>query len=116
MLEQFASEGIEFELRVRRAGDLETTPVENAARGWPAEAYPYRAAARVVTESQTAWLPEGDAYFAHLSFQPAHSLAAHWPLGQSMYARMFVYGRMAALRQRRDGETPSQLKVADAPA
>lgn len=35
---------------------------------------------------------------------------------QIMPAGMFVHGRMAALRQRRNGEMPAQPKAADVPA
>jgi hypothetical protein len=46
----------------------------------------------------------------------ACSLAAHRPLGQILPARMFVRGRMAMLRQRRNSETLAQPESADVPA
>lgn len=98
MIGHFAAAGAEFELRVQLATDLETTPVEDAATEWPEEVTPYRTVARLVFAPQQAWTPERDAAFEPLSFRPAHSLAAHRPLGQVMRARLFVYGQMAAMR------------------
>ena len=116
MLDHFASHGAEFELRVQLATDLETTPIEDATREWPEEGNPYRRVARLVIAPQTAWSAARDAYANRLSFRPAHSLEAHRPLGQVMRARLFVYGKLAASRQRDNGGAVAPPRVEDVPA
>lgn len=108
MVDHFAQAGAAFELRVQLAIDPESTPIEDAAVEWPEDASPYRTVAMLEIPPQTAWSEARDAFFTPLSFRPAHSLAAHRPLGQIMRARLFVYERLVAFRRSRNGEQPAE--------
>jgi len=117
MVEHFAANGAEFELRVQLATDPEVTPIEDASKEWPEDATPYQVVGRLTLPAQRAWTPERNAYFDRLSFRPAHSLTAHRPLGQVMRARLFVYEQLASFRQREIGEVPAHpTTIADLPA
>lgn len=104
MLAHFAANGAEFELRVQLATDLDATPIEDAAKEWPEDVTPYRPVARLILPAQLGWSDARDAEFEALSFRPAHSLAAHRPLGQVMRARLFVYAKLVALRHALNGK------------
>ena len=100
----FAASGADFEMRVQLATDLDKMPVEDASKEWPEDLSPYRRVALLTLPPQDAWSAARAAYFdERLSFQPANSVAAHRPLGQVMRARLFVYDKLAALRQRANG-------------
>ena len=91
--------GAEFELRVQLCTDLDQMPVEDASVPWPEEASPYVAVARLVLPAQDAYSPARQAYFDEvLSFQPAHALQAHRPLGSLMRARLATYQALSAYR------------------
>ena len=102
----FGDEGAEFEVRVQLCSDLGTMPVEDASVRWPEDESPYRAVARLVLPRQDAF---GDARRAfmteRMSFRPAHSLAAHRPLGSLMRARLKTYPALAAYRGGQNGAT-----------
>ena len=91
--------GAEFELRVQLCSSLEMMPVEDASVPWPEDESPYVAVARMVLPAQDAYSPARQAYFDEvLSFQPAHTLAAHRPLGSLMRARLATYQALSAYR------------------
>jgi len=91
--------GAEFELRVQLCTDLERMPVEDASVAWPEDESPYIAVARLVLPAQDAYSPARQAYFDDvLSFQPAHTPAAHRPLGSLMRARLATYQALSAYR------------------
>ncbi len=91
--------GAKFELRAQLCTDLEAMPVENASVPWPEDRSPYLAVARISVPAQDAYSPARQAYFDEvLSFQPAHSLAAHRPLGSLMRARLHTYQALSAYR------------------
>ncbi len=93
------AEPAEFELRVQLCTDLDQMPVENASVAWPEDQSPYVAVARLVIPSQEAYSPARQAYFDEvLSFQPAHALAAHRPLGSLMRARLATYQALSSYR------------------
>ena len=48
-----------------------------------------------------------------VSFRPAHSLAAHRPLGSLMRARLKTYPALAAFRQGRNGARPAEPTALD---
>ncbi len=100
----FGGDGAEFEIRVQLCTDLDAMPVEDASVRWPEDASPYRAVARLVLPRQDA-LGEARRAFVgeRLSFRPAHSLAAHRPLGSLMRARLATYQALAAFRQKQNG-------------
>lgn len=98
MNEYFQTNPAEFELRVQLNTGLEDMPIEDAQAQWSESDSQYEAVARLVIPAQTAWDPAKDGYFEDLTFSPAHTLAAHRPLGGINRARLFVYKLLAARR------------------
>lgn len=95
----FRDRGAEFELRVQLCTSLDAMPVEDASKSWPEDESPYVPVARLVLPRQDAYGPARRAYFDDvLSFRPAHSLAAHRPLGSVMRARLTTYAALSAYR------------------
>ena len=79
--------------------DLDKMPVEDACVPWPEAESSYVAVARLVLPAQDAYSPARQAYFDEvLSFQPAHALHAHRPLGSVMRARLATYHALSAYR------------------
>jgi len=84
---------------VQLCTDLERMPVEDASVPWPEDESPYVAVARLVLPPQNAYSPARQAFFDDvLSFQPAHALQAHRPLGSLMRARLATYQALSAYR------------------
>lgn len=97
--EHVRAHGAEFELRVQLCIDIDAMPVEDASVPWPEDQSPYTAVARISIPAQDAYSPARAAYFDEvLSFQPAHALAAHRPLGSLMRARLKTYQALSAYR------------------
>ena len=112
LVQRLRTGGAEFELRVQLCTDLDAMPVEDASRPWPEDQSPYTAVARITIPAQDAYSPARQTYFDEvLSFQPAHSLAAHRPLGSLMRARLATYPALSAYRHRRTGT--SQVEPGD---
>lgn len=111
------SHGAEFELRAQLCTSLDHMPVENAAVTWPEDESPYVAVARLVLPAQDAYSPARRAYFDDvLAFRPAHSLAAHRPLGSIMRARLAAYPALAAYRHERNGQPQTEpASIGDVP-
>jgi len=90
-------------------------PVENANKEWPEDESPYQPVARLFLPAQDAYsaarrdFVEGD-----VSFCPAHSLAAHRPLGSIMRARMQAYEILGKARRQVSGRPQDEPKSADA--
>ena len=93
-----------FEVRAQLWTDADTQPIEDASVEWPVVDSPYRTIATLRLPRQAAY---GDArvrYFDDvMTFRPAHSLAAHRPLGSVMRARLQVYRALSAFRHRENG-------------
>lgn len=95
----FAEHAAEWELRVQLCTDLDTMPVENAAKVWPEDKSPYVAVARIRAPRQEAWSEARVAGIDDgLSFSPWHGLAAHQPLGGIMRSRRATYEMSAQFR------------------
>ncbi len=104
-VDHLRSHGATFEFRVQLCTDLTAMPVEDAAVVWPEDQSPYVAVARIDIPAQDAYSPARQAFFDNaLSFQPAHSLAAHRPLGSLMRARLATYQALVAYRQGQNHE------------
>ena len=100
----FAGHGAVFDLRVQLCTDLDRMPVENANAEWPEEESPYVTVARLTLPRQNAHSEARATYFTDvLTFRPAHSLAAHRPLGSLMRARLQTYPALQAFRAERNG-------------
>ena len=93
-----------YELKAQLWGDADKQPIEDASVDWPVEITPYRTIATLRLPRQAAYSPERVRYFDEvMTFRPAHSLAAHKPLGSVMRARLQVYAALSNFRHRENG-------------
>ena len=84
--------------------DAERQPIEDASVDWPVSVSPYRTVATLRLPRQDAYAPDRVRYFDEvMTFRPAHSLAAHRPLGSVMRARLQVFRALSAFRHRENG-------------
>ncbi len=103
-VEFFRTRPAEFEVGIQLCTNLERMPVENANKEWPEEESPYQPVARLIFPMQDAYSVKRQAFVEDaLSFCPAHSLAAHRPLGSIMRARMRAYEALAKARREQNG-------------
>lgn len=103
----------EYVVAVQLCTDLHRMPVENANVEWHEDESLYRPVARLILPPQgvlsSEWqesLDEG------LSFCPAHSLAAHRPLGSIMRARMRAYEVLGRERREQNGQLVTEPRRA----
>ena len=104
-----------YEIKAQLWADADKQPIEDASVDWPVSISPYRTVA-------TLTLPRQDAYGAArvrlfdevMSFRPAHSLAAHRPLGSVMRARLQVYQALSDFRHRENGVRTEEPRGVDA--
>ena len=102
--EFFAKNDAIWDVRAQLCTDLESMPIENAAKVWPEDKSPYLTVARIVARRQPTWSDElYDRIDTAMAFSPWHGLAAHRPLGGIMRARKVVYPQSAAFRSRSNG-------------
>ncbi len=102
----FATQGGEWELRAQLCTDLDKMPVEDASVEWPEEESPYVAVARLVADPQPAWTHgRSVAVDDKLAFSPWHGIAAHRPLGSVMRARKQSYEMSKRFRAEHNGVT-----------
>jgi hypothetical protein len=100
----FDAHDILFELHVQLWANAETQPIEDSSVEWPAQDSQYRTVATLRLPRQAAYSPQRVRYFDEImTFRPAHSLAAHRPLGSVMRARLQVYQALSAFRHRENG-------------
>lgn len=100
----FDEHDVLFDLKVQLRANAETQPIEDASVEWPAQDSQYRTVATLRLPRQRAYSPERVRYFDEvMTFRPAHSLAAHRPLGSVMRARLQVYQALSAFRHRENG-------------
>jgi len=104
VVDYFAAQGGEWELRIQLCTDLDKMPIEDASSEWPQELSPYVTVARLRVEPQQAWsearaksIDEG------MQFNPWHALAAHRPIGSIMRVRKDVYAMSKRFRAERNG-------------
>ncbi len=95
----FAVNGGEWEIRVQLCTDLEKMPVEDASVAWPEDESPYLTVGRIVADPQTAWTHgRSKVVDDGFSFSPWHGIASHRPLGSVMRARKRSYEMSARFR------------------
>lgn len=95
----FAHNSAEYELRIQLCTDLEKMPVEDASVEWDEKESPYIAVAKVVIPQQEAYSPARRVFVDEkLSFNPWHTLPAHRPLGSIQRVRVKVYEASTAFR------------------
>ncbi|MET0934890.1 MAG: catalase family protein [Luteibacter sp.] len=114
MVEHFANEGGEWDLRVQFCTDAETMPIEDASVAWEEEKSPYIDVARIVLPPQAAWNEARRAAIDDgLAFSPWHGIAAHRPLGSVMRARRVAYKVMAKFRAHHNNVTVREPRSVD---
>lgn len=114
----FGKHDVVFELRAQLWTDADTQPIEDASVEWPVEESPYVTVATIRLPRQDAYSDARRQYFDEvMTFRPAHSLAAHRPLGSVMRARLQVYQALSEFRHRQNGITAlSTAQVSKVPA
>lgn len=107
-----------YEIKAQLWADADRQPIEDASVDWPVEVSAYRTVATLRLPRQAAYSPERVHYFDEvMTFRPAHSLAAHRPLGSVMRARLQVYRALSDFRHRENGVAPADIAdIADIPA
>jgi len=99
----FAGDAAIFEIRAQLCTNLNDMPVEDASKRWDETASSYRTVARLVLPAQDSRSEARTRYVDDvLSFRPAHSLAAHRPLGSLMRARLKTYQALSSFRHGRN--------------
>lgn len=105
----FRTQPAEFLVVVQLNTSLDQMPIEDAQAKWPDELSQYQPVARLVLPIQTAFDAAKEASFEDLSFSPAHSLAAHRPLGSVNRARLAAYPALAQRRLSENGKPTSEI-------
>ena len=107
-----------FEVRAQLWTGGDNQPIEDTSVDWPIEESPYVTIATIRLPHQSAYGADRVRYFDEvMTFRPAHSLAAHRPLGSVMRARLQVYRALSDFRHRENGVQPSNTaRVEDIPA
>lgn len=99
VVDHFANEGAEYQLRAQLCTDLEKMPVEDAAVLWPEDLSPHQPIATLRIPAQDAWTPARRVYGDDvLSFNPWHGIREHQPLGSIMRVRIAAYERSTRYR------------------
>jgi hypothetical protein len=113
VIDYFATQAGEWEVRVQFCTDLTAMPVEDASAVWSEDLSPFLPVARIVVPPQPAWNESRAAAIDDgLSFSPWHGIAAHRPIGSIMRVRREIYNTMAEIRARQNGrliEEPCSL-------
>ena len=87
LLDHFARQGAEWEVRAQLCTDLKATPIDGS-RAWPEYASQSHPVARLMVEPQVAWSEERSTVIDDgMAFSPWTGLAAHRPLGDAMQTR-----------------------------
>jgi hypothetical protein len=104
VVDYFAAQGGEWELRIQLCTDLDKMPIEDASVEWPQDLSPYVTVARLRVDPQPAWSEQrAKAIDEGMQFNPWHALAAHRPLGSIMRVRRDVYAMSKRFRAERNG-------------
>ena len=114
----FGKHDVVFELRAQLWANEDSQPIEDASVDWPTDDSQYRTVATIRLPRQEAYSAERQRYFDEvMTFRPAHSLAAHRPLGSVMRARLQVYRALSDFRHRENGiEAANTARIEDIPA
>lgn len=93
------------ELKVQLWANAETQPMQDALVEWPSQGKQHRIVATIRIPEQEASSACASYFDEVMTFCPAHSLAAHQPLGSVMRARLQVYHALFPFRHRENGVT-----------
>jgi Catalase len=100
VVDYFAAESGEWELKVQLNTDLESMPIEDSTVSWPQDSSPYIAVARLSVPAQDAWSSTSIATVDDgMAFNPWNGLAAHRPLGSINRARKPTYAKSVTFRE-----------------
>ena len=105
VVEFFKTHEAEYVFGVQLAANRDSFAIEDANAEWPEDQSPFQEAARIVIPAQDAYQAAKVNYIEGLSFSPAHTLAAHRPLGSLNRARMHAYTVLAQKRRSEFGVT-----------
>jgi hypothetical protein len=112
----FRRHGAEYEVAVQLCVDLDRMPVENPTAEWPEDESPYVPVARIALPPQEAFSAARQQFDDNLSFCPAHSLAAHRPLGSVNRARLRAYRALGTGRRAENGRPVNEPRsIAEMP-
>ena len=113
-----AQHDVVFELKAQLWANADTQPIEDTSVEWPSQDSDYITVATIRLPRQAAYGTERVRYFDEvMTFRPAHSLAAHRPLGSVMRARLQVYRALSAFRHRENGVAEANTaSIDDIPA
>ncbi len=111
----FAEHDAVYEIKAQLWADADKQPIEDASVDWPVSISPYQTVATLRLPQQAAYGAERVRVFDDvMSFRPAHSLAAHRPLGSVMRARLQVYQALSDFRHRENGVGCEEPRGVDA--
>jgi hypothetical protein len=114
VIEFFATNHADWELRVQLCTDLRTMPVEDASVRWPEAQSPYIAVAHITAKPQIAWSKARSAAIDDgMSFSPWHGIAAHRPIGSVMRVRKMAYEMSASFRAEHNGRRIDEPRDVD---
>ncbi len=109
VVDYFASQRAEWEIRVQFCTDLAAMPIEDASVTWPQEQSAYIAVARLVAEPQAAWsAARAAAVDEGMGFSPWHGIAAHRPIGAVMRVRKAAYEMSIRQREAHSGHVVAE--------
>ncbi len=116
-VDYFKANAAEYDVCVQLCTDPEQMPIEDAMAKWDEAESPYRRVGRLTLPPQDAYDDRRQDVVDHrMSFSPAHSLAAHRPMGSVMRARLAVYPVVAGRRRSENNVQPLEpAKAADVP-
>ena len=111
----FAQNDALYEIKAQLWVDADKQPIEDASVDWPVSLSPYRTVATLRLPRQDAYSKARVRFFDEvMSFRPAHTLAAHQPLGSVMRARLQVYQALSDFRHRENSvacEEPTGIRA-----
>lgn len=99
LVEFFAKQGGEYELRAQLCTDLEKMPVEDGSVLWEESLSPQQVIAKIIIPAQDAYSPARRVFSDDkLSFNPWHCIPEHQPLGSIMRVRKQAYAASTDFR------------------
>lgn len=114
VLDFFAKNSAEWELRVQLCTDLVSMPIEDSSITWPEGSSPYLTVAKITVAPQRAWSEErSKAVDDKMSFNPWHGIAAHRPIGSIMRIRKAAYQMSAKFRAEHNDMSITEPKNLD---
>jgi hypothetical protein len=99
VVDYFAKQSGEWELKAQLNTGLDSMPIEDSTVSWPQDKSPYITVAHLSVPAQNAWSSTNVAAVdIGMSFNPWNGLAAHQPLGSINRARKPTYATSVTFR------------------